>query len=66
MADESETRLFDIYNAILMKGLKITQNKRAQQKLPIVERFERRGIITKARGQNINYLKSVKLRPTAD
>ena len=52
MADESETRLFDLYNATLMKGLKIAQNKRAQQKLPIVERFERRGIITKAMRTN--------------
>ena len=64
MADESETRLFDPYNAILMKGLKITQNKRAQQKLPIVERFERRGIITKA--MRTKYILEIKLRPTAN
>ena len=48
MADKSETRLFDLYSAILMKSLKIKQSKRAQQKLPIVERCERRGVITKA------------------
>ena len=65
MADESETRLFDIYNAILMKGLKITQTKRAQQKLPIVERFERRGIITKAMRTKYKLLE-IKLRPMAN
>ena len=27
MADKSETRLFDLYNAILLKSLKVTQVK---------------------------------------
>ena len=44
MADKSKTRLFDLCNAILIKSLKITQSKRAQQNLP--QRCERRGIIT--------------------
>ena len=31
MADKSETRLFELYNAILMKSLKITQSKREKK-----------------------------------
>ena len=64
MADKSETRLFDLYNAILMKSLKITQSKRAHLKLPIVERYERRGIITKA--MRTKHKLEIKLRPTAN
>ena len=64
MADKSETRLFDLYNAILLKSLKVTQSKRALQKLPMVERCERRGIITKA--MRTKHKLEIKLRSTAN
>ena len=64
MADKSETRLFDLYNAILLNSFKVTQSKRALQKLPMVERCERRGIITKAMGTK--HKLEIKLRSTAN
>ena len=64
MQNPSKTRLFDLYNAILMKSLKITQSKRGRKKLPMVERCERRGIITKA--MRTKHKLEIKLEPTAN
>ena len=60
MADKSETRLFELYNAILMKSLKITQSKRAQKNYQLS-----RGVKDEEAMRTKHKLE-IKLRPTAN